>query len=466
LPIGLLATFFAWVSLSLCEAAAPIIPIYEEGNTFGNYLDANGYVAPIFHLIQVQFGESFTLPLSVNFSSAIRPPSPEFGQGWECPLFDAKIVDVQQNEKKVETLGGKTLFLIYDPRTNCWKHFYSNHWSGQVKGPDFVLSYDNAWTFTYHNGLISSLTSPGGRVIHWNRDGEKVVSLSEEGKEPSLEMVYDKLGFAKQIVLGPDHAGLSSVNFNFTADLIYAGISKIEGFQGRVINLDRTTDKKLNPILNLSDTRGPGAKLMWDAKTGKILSDGRYSYSIAEVSSDRTYPRMSRTSLVDGKTETFYFDEKHGTTDQTLADGTIRHIEMIVAPGPNYKAIRLVQETRHGKTVDILRRAFDDHGNTILDSSTLPSGIHMVKQYTYDNANRAVSYIFNGKEIWHNIYDPQTGDLRERDLISQNVKIAFDSLPGGEVNESIEKKDGGIISRQTLDENAWQKQCASLEKFY
>jgi len=144
----------------------------------------------------------------------------------------------------------------------------------------------------------------------------------------------------------------------------------------------------------------------------------------------------------------------------------LRHIEMIVAPGPDYKAIRLVQETRHGQTVDVLHRSFDGQGNLVLESSTLPNGRQVVKQYTYDQANRAVSYVLNGREMWRNVYDPATGDLRERDLAAQKVKVAFERLPGGEVTEAVEKIGGGVVSRQKLDGNAWQKQSASLENFY
>lgn len=86
-----------------------------------------------------------------------------------------------------------------------------------------------------------------------------------------------------------------------------------------------------------------------------------------------------------------------------------------------------------------------------------------VKQYTYDDAGRVVSYLLNGKEMWRNAYDPVTGQLKERDLPNLGVKLAFEQLTGGEVKELIEK-NGGVTSTRTLAPNDWQAAVTSMKR--
>jgi hypothetical protein len=449
--------------ISALQAENALIPIEPIGGSIAPYVDKDGYVNPIISLGDINFGEGLTLPLVLNFSSAIRPPSPEFGQGWDCPLFEAKIFDVQQGQKRMETLGGKDRYLVYNQRTDSWKHFFTDDWKGEAKGDDFELIYKTGCQFVFNKGLISSITTPDGRTILWNRSGGKLVSLQESGKSPAMQITYDKLGFAEQILLNPDNMGVAQKTYDFESSLIYAGIEKIQCPLGRKVAFDRTRDKALNPVITWTDTLHLPVTLSWDIKTGKILSDNQYTYQITELSDDKTWPKMDRKNIATGGMESFYFDVKHGTTDETLSDGTVRHIEMIQAPGPNYKATRLIQDTKNGKTQIVLRRAFDDQGHLLLEAMGLGNGKETVKQYVYDDAGRIVSYLWNGNEMWKNIYDPVTGQLKERDLPNLGVKMAFDQLPGGDVKESIQRA-GSAVTTKTLAPNDWQATVSALQK--
>ena len=451
------------VVVSASQAENALIPIEPISGSIAPYVDENGYVNPIISLGEINFGNGLTLPLVLNFSSAVRPPSPEFGQGWECPLFEAKIFDVQQDLKEMETLGGKNRYFIYNQRTDKWKHFFTDNWSGIAHGDDFELTYTTGCKFVFHNGLISSLTTPDGRTILWNRSGDKLVSLQETGKSPALQIVYDQLGFARQILLNPDNLGVAKNVYDFSSSLVYAGIDKIQCPGGRTVAFDRSRDKLLNPVVSWTDTLHLPVTLSWDAKTGKILSDNKYTYQIQEVKPDNTWPQMYRKNNVTGAMESFYFDEQHGTTDETLPDGTARHIEIVQAPGPNYKDTRLIQDTKDGKTVTVLRRAFDDKGHLLLEAIGLPNGASQVKQYVYDDAGHVVSYLLNGKEMWKNVYDPATGDLKERDLPGLGVKLAFEQLPGGEVKESIEKA-GNTVTTKTISTSDWPATVTSMQR--
>ena len=440
------------------------IPIEPISGSIAPYVDKDGYVNPIVDLGEVDFGGGLTLPLVLNFSSAIRSPSPEFGQGWDCPLFDAKVFDTQQNLKRMETLGGKDRYFVYNARTDSWRHFFTDDWKGQVKDDNFELSYKTGCKFVFSKGLISSLTTPDGRTILWNRAGEKLISLQESGKPPAMQINYDKLGFAQEILLNPDKMGVSKKVYAFESSLVYAGIDKIQCPGGRIIGFNRSRDKALNPVMAWADTLHPPLTLSWDVKTGKIRSDNQYTYQITEVETTNTWPKMARKNIANGKTESFYFDEKHGTTDETLADGTLRHIEIVQAPGPNYKAVRLIQDTKNGKTHIVLRKAFDDQGHLIQQAIGLANGQEQVKQFAYDDAGHIVSYLLNGKVMWKNIYDSATGQLKERDLPNLGVKLAFDQLPGGDVKESVQKIGGQALSSKTLTPNDWHTALNSMEK--
>jgi hypothetical protein len=441
-----------------------LLPSCTLNGSIAPYVDKEGYVNPIVDLGNIDFGDGLTLPLALNYSSKVRPPSPEFGQGWECPLFEAKIYDVQQDLKKVELLGGRQIYLVYNQRTDTWRHYFSDSWKGVAKGDEFELTYDTGVQFIFDKGLISSMTMPNGRTILWNRSGGKLTSLTESGKSPAVQLVYDDLGFAKQMLFSPDNLGIAKKTYDFGASLVYAGIDKINCPGGRTISLERSHDKSLNPTLSLTDKAHPPITLSWDNKTGKISSDNNYTYQIADVTDHKTLPRMSRKNKATGQSESYYFDESKGIRDKILADGTVLHEETIMTPGPTYLVVRLIQETKNGKTQDLLRRSFDDEGHLILEATGLANGKEQIKQYVYDNAGRVTSYLFNGKEMWRNIYDSTTGRLIERDLPNLGVKMAFDQLPGGQVKESIEKAGGVVSSTRTLDLNNWEKSVQSMQR--
>jgi hypothetical protein len=125
---------------------------------------------------------------------------------------------------------------------------------------------------------------------------------------------------------------------------------------------------------------------------------------------------------------------------------------------------RLVQKTKNGKTQTVLRRSFDDAGHLLLEATGLSGGREMVKQYVYDGAGRIVSYLWNGKEMWKNVYDPVTGQLKERDLPNLGVKLAFNQLPGGDVKESVERAGGVVTETKTLAPAEYQKKVTLMQQ--
>ncbi len=297
---------------SALRAENTLFPSCGLSGSIAPYVDKDGYVNPIVPLGDVDFGDGLTLPLALNFSSKVRPPSPEFGQGWECPLFESKIFDVQKDLKKVELMGGRQIYLVYNQRSDTWRHYFSDAWKGEEKGDEFKLTYvTTGCLFIFNKGLISSLTMPDGRTILWNRSSDgKLISMSESGKSPALQVAYDKLGFAKQLLFNPDSMGVAKKVCDFEPSLVYAGIDKITCPGGHTITLDRTRDKLLNPVLSFVDSMQRPLTLSWDLKTGKIISDDKYTYQIADVADDKTYPQMSRINKVSKKAESYFFDEK------------------------------------------------------------------------------------------------------------------------------------------------------------
>ena len=362
-------------------------------------------------------------------------------------------------------MGGRQIYLVYNERTDTWRHYFSDAWKGEQKGDLFELTYQTGCKFTFNKGLISSLTMPDGRKILWNRSGDdKLVSLTESGKSPAMQITYDQLGFAKEILFNPDNMGVAKKVCNFETSLIYAGIDKITCPEGRTITLDRTRDKLLNPVLSLIDTKQRPLTMSWDLKTGKIISDDRYTYQISDVADDKSYPRMARINNVSKKMESYFYNENRGITDLTLADGTTRHIEMIMTPVPTYRVTRLIQETKNGKTQIVLRRSFDDAGHLLLEAMGLANGKEQVKSFTYDDAGKVLSYALNGKEMWRNTYNAVTGQLTERVFSNLGVKLAFEPLTGGEVKETLEKVGGSVTSVKTLAPNDWKATASTLQR--
>jgi len=454
-----------WVALiSSSRGESALIPIESIVGSIAPYVDKDGYVNPIINLGEIDLGDGLFLPLSINFSSAIRPPSPEFGQGWDCPLFDAKVFDTQQNVKRMETLGGKDRYLVYNPRTGSWRHVFTDNWDGKVDGDYFDVIYRGGVKFVFYKGLISSIVLPDGKTISWNRENGKLVSLQVNGLPPALQITYDKMGFAQQILLQPDKTGKAKQLYKFGASLIYAGIDKIECPSGRIIRFAQGHDKSLNPILKWSDSLYVPTTLHWDAKTGKILSDNDCTYQITELNNDNTWPKMARTNKANHQVESYYFNQNNGITDQVLPGGISRHIEMIESPSPNYKTVRLIQDTHNGVTQTLLRRAFDDKGHLILEAYGLPGGKQLTRQFTYDDEGRVVSYVLNGKEKWKNIYDPSTGQLIERDVDDLGIKLAFEATSGDEVKESIINANGNVRSAKTLTSTQWQTTLTLMQR--
>ena len=118
-----LGTIIPVMIMTALRAADSRIPDCGLSSSIAPYVDNDGYVSPVISLGDVVFDKGLTLPLALDFSSRVRPPSPEFGQGWECPLFESKIFDVQKDLKQVELLGGRRIYLVYNlaGKSPSWK---------------------------------------------------------------------------------------------------------------------------------------------------------------------------------------------------------------------------------------------------------------------------------------------------------------------------------------------------------
>ena len=468
----------ASVTLFIVASAvqAEKVPVYPISGSIAPYVDKDGYVNPIIELDQIDFGGGLKLPLNLNFSSAIRPPSAEFGQGWQCPLFSSRVYDVKQNLKRIELLGGKGIVMIYDKRMAKWKHYYSNDWTGEERGNHFDLIHNSGCRFEYVDGLISRVLTESGRKIVWKRSAGKLTSITEQGKPAALKIDYDDAGFAKTLSFGPDAFGQTEKSYTIKPSLIYAGIEKIEGSNGRNLSFSRSRDEKGNPVLIWADTKHLPMTLTWDNKLGTILADSRWNYQIeknvatgkpdkdgkvAKEDSAIPWPRMHRVSKVGERKEGYYYDPRNGITEETMTDGTLRKTSWIVKPGGLYKTVRSIEETKNGKTQIVLRRAFDEKERLIRETIGLANGKLQDKQFLYDQAGRMTSMLINGDPVWINTFDLKTGKLIGRELPKEGAKLAFDHLATGRIVQKTFKKDG-TQSEQNLSETAWKKMSAGL----
>ena len=441
------------------------IPVYPDYGIFAPYVDRGGYVKPYIDLGKIPLGESLELPLVLNFSSEVRPPSQEFGQGWECPAFDSRLIDYQKNCKELKTLGGKVHYLVWDKKQEVWKHAYSEKWRGKESGGSFDLTHESGIRFQYRKGLISSMTMPDGRKFEWRRFNGKLASIGQAGKSPALEIQYDDNGFARKILLQPDRLGNARKSYTLAASLVYAGIEKIEGSDGRKISFERSRDRAGRQVAELRDSRHLPLRLSWDTATGHILGDGKWDYVISPVNRKKKtgpyYPQMARTNRANGKTESYLFDPRTGIEKRGLQDGTIRLTHWIVAPGAPYKQIRLIEEqSKDGPKRTVLRRAFDSQGRLILEATGLANGKERIRQFVYDEAGRLASCLIDGQTDWKNLYDQKTGELAGRELPRTGARVLFEKLPAGQVKQTL-IQSGGQKTTTTLTPEAWARMLQS-----
>jgi hypothetical protein len=436
---------------------AEYIPVYRMIGSLEPYISKEGYACPYLTLKDIVLDHDKKLPIILNYSSEQRVASPEFGEGWFCPLFQSRVSDYNDHIKQFITLGGKVLYLVPDKRNGGWKEYYTNNWTGVEKGSIFELRHANGTKFTYVKGLISEVTAPDGRVIKWIRNGNQVIELREQGKRALLKVSYDGSGIAKQLMVNPDDR--SKTIYAIEPDYVAGGIKKISSQTGWQVGFNKSWDDKQNPIFTIASNNRPPLVLKWDVKTGTILSDSLWNYKINPSKGVGDWPPINRASKNGKITESYKVDGVTGVTTKLLFNGVTQKTYQVATPRSEvYKHVRMIEEVgKDGKKRVVMRKAYDDNDRVTFMAMTLNNGKEATKRFIYDQSGRMVSYIFNDKVQWKDVYNEKNGQLLSRELPQLGVRTDFSHGLNGEVKAvTIDRSKRAEEKFYSADE--WNKQ--------
>ncbi len=305
-----------------CMAAACGIDWSSPSGHFEG-VDYQGHV----HLVQ-RFGEitgkSEKFPLNIIFNSSYGI-SPYGGAGFEIPLLEAKMYQVDENT-----------FLLKNPAGWLWPFV-------RTKDKN-ILDGTAGWKAVINGDTITAWAPCGGKMI-FNKG--KIVRL--ESKKVALDYIYsgallseikEGLNTVLRVNLNTTTGEVQGINLE-SEEMIHfeksqkprvqnigqkngilgmdSTISKIICGDGKEIIYEFGVDEQIQPMIKINRNR----MIVWSPTTSSIVSDGDWNYNISRKEGAFSYSDIQRTNS-NKKQESYKYDPVLGEENFTHADGFSR----------------------------------------------------------------------------------------------------------------------------------------------
>jgi len=196
--------FITLLLLPLLAQVAPV-DLSPPSNTLGS-ADRRGHLQFTVALQSADFGDGAKIPVHFTFNSGNQATSPYGWDNWTVGILEASVTDTKPGEKQVTLLCSKKLYFL-EQQDGTWKS-RDGAWTGESSGNDFTISRWDGWELKFTHGQVARLTTDGGKVIAWDRDGtpeRRVTAVRDVASGQSvLEPIYDGNGHPTSLRINGD----------------------------------------------------------------------------------------------------------------------------------------------------------------------------------------------------------------------------------------------------------------------
>jgi len=190
--------------LPVLAHAAPV-DLSPPSNTLGS-ADRRGHLQFTVALQSADFGDGAKIPVHFTFNSGNQATSRYGWDNWTVGILEASVTDTKPGEKQVTLLCSKKLYFL-EQQDGTWKS-RDGAWTGEISGNDFTISRWDGWELKFTHGQVARLTTDGGKVIAWDRDGtpeRRVTGIRDVASGQSvLEPIYDGNGHPTSLRINGD----------------------------------------------------------------------------------------------------------------------------------------------------------------------------------------------------------------------------------------------------------------------
>jgi len=328
--------------------------------------------------------------------------------GWMVPLFDSSLIQLNEDEFVFYDPVGRELSLHRDSKDrNLLK---GDGWTGQIVGDSVVKLYScDGWVANYVSGKLSQFKNGTETLVYSRSDKNDGVTVSLNGKvvaSINVNKTGAVLNFQYQNYTIPfsERPFIEIINEKRVISKIGTSLGGIvknaDGSSTQMYAFEYGVSKDLQPTVSVKKAGESGQQFTWDAKTGSLISDDYWSYSIEpNPSPDSNTPIVRLRSIADPeKGEFFNENPSTGVTLTQINSGpiirTTRHTSGLLRG-----KIRRVEELNSGNVKTLSERTYDEKGKLI--------GISMsgrTWRFSSDGNEQSVTYFEGDKKLWTKFY--------------------------------------------------------------
>jgi len=357
-----------WIIASMGTQAKACGLNWSEPKSHFEGVSFQGYVFLVEPLGQIELRDGRKLPVRAIFRSESNATSPYLGHGWELPMLESHIVQLDERWfRVVEPTGWYRLFWR-DEKDPTVLHGQGN-WKGVIHGNSISVMADCGDRLDFRDGRITSLHLKGQK-LDVQRSPDGTASL-KEGPSTLLEV---------QKSLSRDGIALK-IGSGETAEIGYADRPVIEVIAGQPVVRQQVkslgslangetgqaweyaVDEKLNPTMTIGEL-----KIAWDPATRHIVSDENWIYAVQIHDDAYSHLSIQRVSASGNKEEWEY--NKLKGEEVTVDSNGLKQRKISFTSGLLQGKLRRIEAWHEGSIVAMVQKSFDEKGRLLSHSES------------------------------------------------------------------------------------------------
>lgn len=175
---ALLASTVSHTKVKACVSAFSMPQSHFEG------VDYQGYVFHVEKIGYLQMSSDVKLPMYLTFSSRRETVSPYVGYGWEIPLLESKIVQLDENNFRLDQPDGWFRPFWRDIKNPTLLH--ASGWEAEIHGNTITAWASCGMKLTFRKGRIVSMQLKDRKLDYLYEDNQ--VSQIREGSTTVLKV--------------------------------------------------------------------------------------------------------------------------------------------------------------------------------------------------------------------------------------------------------------------------------------
>ena len=347
---------------SACGSASACGLDWSEPKSHFEGVSNYGQVFLVETLGEIGIRDGKKLPVRAIFRSESNATSPYVGHGWELPLLESHIVQIDEKWFRVlEPTGWYRLFWR-DDKDPTILHGQSG-WKGVVRANSISVMAECGDRLDFAEGRIRGIEIKGQKLeVERSADGRATLkdgttALLRVARDPLKEEATLQMGSNQAVKLGyADRPLVEVIGGQALVSQQVKSLGQItRGESGGTRTVEYAVDEKLQPTITLGDR-----VITWNPTSKLITKDGEWTYDVK--AGEGLYSAIGRTNAKKQR-EFWHRDEANGTEIVQGMDG-VREERVWFTSGLLRGNVRSVDTRRTGSTIPsrCITYSYDEEG--------------------------------------------------------------------------------------------------------